>query len=335
MFGIIAIVILMFLFFGVVFFAGGEIGLTSLNKWAVKKMIEEKGEKAYSLNQWLEKPNQLLTTMLVGGNLMVIAVSAWSANFALNLSYIMQWEKRLVLPIATAITTFFVLLFGEIMPKVFTRCNVEKVSLLVIRPILLIDKILNPLIAFLVKFTDLFVGLFGGRMIKQGNLLTEKEIRQLIDISQKDGLLEKEEKEMINGTLEFTDTVVGEVMIPLSDIEAIDISKSSREIIDLVVNMKYSRVPIFRDNIDNIIGILYTRDLLYTTKNESLFVLSDIMRPVYFIEEEQKIGELLKEFRKGYMHIAIVVDKNRKPLGLVTIEDLIEEIMGEILDEYD
>ena len=203
------------------------------------------------------------------------------------------------------------------------------------RHLILIDKILNPLIAFLVKFTDLFVCLFGGNMTKQGNLLTEKEIRQLIDMSQKEGLLEKQEKEMINGTLEFTDTVVGEVMVPLSDIESIDVSKSSGEIIDLVVNMKYSRVPIFKDNIDNIIGILYTRDLLYTSKNESLFVLQDIMRPVYFIEEKQKIGKLLKEFKKGYMHIAIVVDKNKKPLGLVTIEDLIEEIVGEILDEYD
>ncbi len=335
MFGIMVVGVLMFLLLGVVFFAGGEIGLTSLSKWTVKKMIEERGEKAYPLKRWLEKPNQLLTTMLVGGNLMVIAVSAWSANVALNLSYIMQWEKRLVLLIATAITSFLVLLFGEIMPKVFTRDNAEKVSLLVIRPILLIDKILNPLVVTLVRFTDLFVCFFGGETTKQSSLLTEKEIIQLIDMSQKDGLLEEEEKEMINGTLEFTDTVVSEVMIPLSDVEAIDVSKSSGEIIDLVVNMKYSRVPIFKDNIDNIIGILYTRDLLYTTKNESLFVLRDIMRPVYFIEEKQKIGELLKKFKKGYMHIAIVVDKNKKPLGLVTIEDLIEEIMGEILDEYD
>ncbi|MCK5534522.1 HlyC/CorC family transporter [bacterium] len=335
MMGIISLIVLVFLFLGVIFFAAGEIGLTSLNKWTIKKIIDEKGKEACSLEAWIEKPNQLLTTMLVGGNLMVIAVSAWAANFALNLSSTMHWKKQLVLPVVTIITSFFVLLFGEIIPKVFTRYNAEKVSFLLIKPLLLIDKILNPVVGLLVKFTDLIVYLFGGRIIKQGNLLTEKEIRNLIDISQKDGILEKQEKEMIEGTLEFTDTVVGEVMIPLSDIVAIDSSKSSDEIIDLVVDMEYSRVPIFKDNVANIIGILYTRDLLYTTKNESLFVLQDIMRKVYFIEEKQKIGKLLKEFKKGNIHIAIVVDKDKKALGLVTIEDLIEEIFGEILDEYD
>lgn len=330
----VELIIFLFLFSGVIFFAGGEIGLTSLNKWTVKKLIEEKGKVAQPLQIWLEKPSQILTTILVGGNLMVIASSALAANFALDLSLTMQWKEQIVLPIATITVSFLILLFGEIIPKVFTRYYPERVSLVVIKPLLWMDRILNPIIGILVGLTSVFIHLLGRRNLRETNLMTEKEIRKLIDMSQKEGILEEQEKEMIEGILEFTDTVVEEVMIPLQNIAGINIQKSPEETINSVIDMKYSRIPVFKDNKNNIVGILYTRDLLYTYKNKSLFVIQDVMRPVFYIEKTRKIAELMREFKRGHMHIAIVVDKERKVMGLVTIEDLIEEIVGEISDEY-
>ena len=317
------------------FFAGSETALTSLSRIRIKRLIAEGIRATEGLSLWLQKPNRLLTTILIGNALAVIFASVLATSVALDFSFSYGWNQKLAVGYGTAIVTVLILVFGEIMPKTYARKNAEKISAICSEPLRWIAKLLSPLSQVLVVPANLLIQVFGGKGLKGTPLFTTQEIGTLIEVGAREGALDDEEKRMIQSSLEFGETIVREVMVPRIDMQCVDINDEREEIFKKIMNMQYARVPVYKGNVDNVIGIVYSKDLLTALRNTELIIMEDIMRQAYFIPETKKISELLEEFRKGRMHLAIVVDEYGVTTGLVTIEDLIEEITGEILDEYD
>ena len=319
------------------FFSGGETALTTLGKPQIKRLLEKYPKRAKFLKIWLDRPNRLLTAILIGNNFVNICASAIATSLAINFAQYLGWNKSYTVGITVGIVIFIVLVFGEIIPKTFSKQNARQVSLFFIKPIFVFSKIIAPLIKVLVVISNVFIHTFGGTKVKDVPFLTEEEIRILIDLGAQEGVLEKEEGKMIRDVLEFSETVVREVMIPRVKIHCIEADESLDKVVQYITKIGHSRVPVFSKNLDNIIGILYAKDLLkiWSDRNSKDMKLRDLLRQPYFVPESKKVPSLLKEFKKGKMHIAIVVDEYGITSGLVTLEDLVEEITGEILDEYD
>jgi len=318
-----------------IFFAGSETALTSLHRIRIKRLVAEEIKVAQGFSLWLQDPNWLLTTIIIGNAVAVIFASILATSVAVDFSFLYGWSQKLVVGCSTAIVTVLILVFGEVMPKTYARENAEKISVICIEPLRWIAKLFNPLIQVIVVPANFLIQVFGGKRLKGIPLFTAREIGTLIEVGEKEGALDDEEKKMIQSILEFGETIVREVMVPRIDMECVDINDEPGEIFEKIMNMRYSRIPVYKGNLDNIIGIIYTKDLLTAWRNRELIIMEDLMRQAYFVPETKKISELLEEFRKGRMHLAVVVDEYGVTAGLVTIEDLIEEITGEILDEYD
>ncbi|MFQ5866857.1 MAG: hemolysin family protein [bacterium] len=322
-------------FFLMIFLAGSETALTGLRRIRIKRLVAEGVRGARGLSLWLQDPNKLLTTILIGNAAAVIFASVLATSMALDFSFSYGWSEKLAVGCSTAIVTVLILAFGEVMPKTYARENAEKISLICIEPLRRILKLFSPLIQVIVVPANFLIQVFGGRILKTIPLFTAREIGTLIEVGAREGALDEEEKKMIQSSLEFGETIVREVMVPRIDMQCVDINDKREEIFNRIIKMPYSRVPVYNGNLDSIIGIIYTKELLTAWRNRELIIMEDLIRQAYFVPETKKISELLEEFRKGRMHLAIVVDEYGVTAGLVTIEDLIEEITGEIMDEYD
>jgi len=318
-------------------FSGAETALTTLSKLKLKHLQETLGKKGKILDLWLHHPRRLLTTILVGNNLVNVAAAAIATVLALNFAQARGMSHSTGVGIATGVMTLVILIFGEITPKTFAQQNSERLAPGALRFIYFLSFVFFPLVKVLAFISQTIIRLLGGKVAKSSPFLTDQEIKSLISAGEKEGVLETEEKEMIEGVIEFGDTEVSEIMTPRVDILAIEYNSSLPNILDLAKEKTYSRIPLYRENIDNIIGILYVKDLLNCWKNgDSQNVrLKDLMRKPYFVPESKKLDDLLREFRLEKTHIAVVVDEYGGTAGLVTIEDLLEEIVGEIEDEFD
>jgi CBS domain containing-hemolysin-like protein len=322
------IILVIFLFLSA-FFSGAETALTSLGKLKVKELMQ-KGEKwKKTIAIWIEDPNKILTTILIANN--VVNIGAASLATALCIEIF----KSKGIGIAWGVTTFLILEFGEITPKIFARQHAEKLSLLVIKPLRVLSFFLSPLIKALVFLTNLFLKPLGGEMKKESSFITEEEIRGLISAGEKEGVLEEGEREMLHSIFEFGDTRVSEVMIPRVDMVAIEEGITLDLLLNLIKEKRHSRIPVYREDIDEIVGIFYVKDLLGLWREDQEIKVKDLMRSPYFVPELKKVSDLLHEFQKKKVHMAIVVDEYGGVSGLVTLEDLLEEIVGEIRDEYD
>jgi len=322
-------------FFSMVFFAGSETALTTLRRITIKRVVAQGSRAGKGFSLWLQDPNKLLTTILIGNAVAVIFASVLATSIALDFSVSYGWSGKFVVASATLIVTVLVLVFGEVMPKTYARENAERISVINIEPLRWITKLFNPLVQVLVVPANFLIQLLGGKKLKGIPLFTAQEIRTLIEVGEKEGVLDDEEKRMIESSLEFGETIVREVMVPRVDMHCVDIDDEPEEIFKKIRKMAYSRVPVYKGNVDNVTGIIYSKDLLTALRNRELIIIEDLMRPAYFVPETKKVSELLEEFRKGRMHMAIVVDEYGVTAGLVTIEDLVEEITGEIMDEHD
>jgi len=321
--------------FLMIFFAGSETALTSLHRIRIKRLVAEESRVAQGFSLWLQDPNWLLTTILIGNAVAVIFASILATSVAIDFSFLYGWSQKLVVGYATAIVTVLVLAFGEVTPKTYARENAEKISILCIWPLIWVAKSFSPVIRMIVFPANFLIRVIGGKGLRDIPLFTAREIGTLIEVGAKEGALEDEEKKMIQSSLEFGDTIVREVMVPRIDMQCVDIEDEREEIFKKITKIAHSRIPVYKGNVDNIIGIIYAKDLLIARRNRELIIIEDLMRQAYFVPETKKISELLEEFRKGKMHLAIAVDEYGVTTGLVTIEDLVEEITGEILDEYD
>ena len=318
-------------------FSGSETALTSMTKIRVKRIFSE-GEAAYKrLEPWLHDPNRFLATILVGNNFVNILASVLAADLSqewlrqYNISNIVVYGSA----VAVAFTTFILLLFGEILPKTFSKERAVKISQAVIGPLDTLYRILRPLIRFFLFFSNTIIRLFGGHAVKELPLLTEEDVIALIEMSEREGVLERDERDMIASIIDFGDRTVKEIMTPRVDFEAIAIDTPMTIVLEESVRSGRSRIPVYENDLDHIVGILYVKDLLAIDRNDPSITLQSIVRPVLFIPNTKKFNDLLTTFRREKTHIALVVDEYGTTDGLVTIEDVLEEIVGDIQDEYD
>lgn len=317
------------------FFSASETALTSLGKLRTKTLLEREGDRAKDIRLWADDPNRFLATILVGNNVVNIGASVLAAFLAVRIV-----GDKLTAGIAwsvTAVMTFLILIFGELVPKTFARENAEKVALQAIGFLRVLSRILAPFIKVFLFISRTVIRILGGAAAKPGPFMTEEEIKTLIGLGEEEGVLEEGEREMLESIFEFGDTKVQEVMVPRMEMVCIRVSAKLSDILSLLVKAGYSRIPVYEGTIDNITGLLYAKDLLkfWGEYGEKQLVLKDFMRQPYFVPEAKKVNELLREFQRNRSHMAIVVDEYGGTAGLVTMEDLIEEIVGEIEDEHD
>jgi putative hemolysin len=315
------------------FFSGSEIALSSLDKLTLKRLIKEKGKKGRQVEFLLTKPSRWLITILIGNNFVNIAAASLAT---LLVQEIVKGTAGQVVGIATGVMTFVILIFGEILPKSYCQQHAEEISIKVARPILLLSKILSPLVKALTFFTRTVLRLSGTKEIEKSRLITEREIHALIDLGQEEGALEEQEEELVHSALEFDETQAKEIMVPRTNMVCINEEASLVELADLIKKAGYSRIPVYQKNIDNITGIAYARDLLNFINNLSKEnKVKEIMHPPIFVAYTINLGRLFRRLQKEKTHLAIIVDEYGGVAGMLTIEDLLEEIVGEIEDEYD
>ena len=309
------------------FFSASETALTSLSKIRIKNMIEEKIKNAELIEKLVTNPNKLLSAILVGNNLVNIA--ATSLLTSLTLAY----APKNGVAIATAITTVAILIFGEITPKTFAAQNSVKVSLGVARVINAVIFILTPAIWVLNIITGFILKLLGVKKTGITTTITEAELKTMVNVSHEEGVIEIDERRMINNVFDFDNSKAKDVMTPRTDMIAIEDAATYDEIVALFKEERFSRLPVYHESIDDIIGILHLKDIVFI--DESTFSVEKYMREPYFTYESKIISELFSEMRTKRIPVAIILDEYGGTSGLVTLEDIIEEIVGDISDEYD
>ncbi|SES65426.1 Mg2+ and Co2+ transporter CorB, contains DUF21, CBS pair, and CorC-HlyC domains [Natronincola peptidivorans] len=311
------------------FFSASETALMSLSRIRVRHMVDENIQRAALINKFITDPGKLLGAILLGNNLVNIAASALATSLALSI------YEEAGIAIATGVMTILVLIFGEITPKSIAAQDPEKVSLKVIKPISLVVKVLSPVVLVLTYLTNKFVNMLGIKINADKPFITEEELRTIVTVSQEEGVLEIEEKQMIHNVFEFGDLQIEDIMVQRTDIVALDVEASYEEVMKIAKEHQFSRYPIYKEGIDNIIGTLNTKDLVFLDIGKGEFHIETYIRKPYYTFEFKKISDVFKEMKKKWIHMAIVLDEYGGTAGIVTIEDLIEEIVGDIQDEYD
>ena len=339
-----SIIILIILILINAFFASAEIAFISLNDAKIDIQAKEGNKKAKKIQNMLKNPSKFLATIQIGVTLAGFLSSAFASDtFADKLAPILNtwlpsvsistW-KSISIIIITIILSYFTLVFGELVPKRIAMKYYEKVSFASIGVIKTISVITAPFVKFLTFSTNIVSKLFGVTGEEEDNV-TEEEIRMMVDVGEEKGNIKEEEKEMINNVFEFNDKFVSEIMVPRNKIFALDIDMTIAEVIEkLSEDMRYSRIPVYDENMDNIKGIIYIKDLLISNKNKNSKIKS-LVKEAYFVSETKRVNELFQELRKDKKQIAIVLDEYGGTAGMVTMEDILEEIVGEIYDEYD
>lgn len=315
------------------FFSASETALMSLSKLRVRNMVEEKIKKAELINKFIKEPSKLLGSILLGNNLVNIGASALATSLALDIFG--NFGIGIATAISTVTMTILVLIIGEITPKSIAAQYPEKVSLRIIHPLSFIVKVLNPIVMVLNYTTNIFIKTLGIKINKKQPFITEEELRTIVTVSQEEGVLEIEEKQMIHNVFEFGDLQIKDIMVQRTDIVAINIEASFDEVMEIIKEQQFSRYPIYKDGIDQIIGTLNTKDLMFLDVIKENFSIKNYLRKPLYTFEFKKISEIFKEMKNKWIHMAIVLDEYGGTAGIITIEDLIEEIVGDIQDEYD
>lgn len=326
------------------YFAATEIAYISLNDAKISKQAKEGNKKAKQIESMLKNPSKFLATIQIGITFAGFLSSAFASDaFADDLAPILNnwfpfisldiW-KGIAIIIITMILSFFTLVFGELVPKRLAMKYYEKIAYATIGVIKTISIFTLPFVKLLTISTNMISKIFGVSEAEE-EIVTEEEIKMMIDEGEEKGTIEQEEKELLNNVFAFNDIIVSEVMTPRTDIFAIEIDDDINELLDRIDEYKYSRIPVYEDNIDNIEGILFIKDILKVIKDGMYINIREIMREPYFIPESKEIDELFRELQKSKQQMAIVIDEYGGTAGLITMEDIIEELMGNILDEYD
>lgn len=314
--------------------SAAEIAMASLSRGKLAEMSENHPGWSGPLALWRDHPSQLLTTILVSSNLAVVGLSTVMAILAVQLNQQLAWPGW-ALSTLSGLASVAVVLLSEITPKVLARRRPEQVATVVIPLLMLLEGALGPLIRLVVRLIRWLTLPFGGEEGEGLPGVTEEELVHLVDEGARAGALEQEESEMIQSVLAFGDTLVREVMVPRTQLEGLSAKASVDQCLDRFIDTGYTRLPVYDKDPDHIVGLLYAKDFLAVLKERDLIILADVIRPAFFVPESKKVSELLREFRKGRIHMAIVVDEYGGTAGIVTLEDLVEEIVGEIRDEYD
>ena len=311
------------------FFSMSETALMSLSRIKLRHMVEAEVPGSELVEKLTKDPNRLLGTILIGNSVANIGASAIATVLATNIF------GNSGVGIATGIITVLVLIFGEITPKSIAKQKSEVVALRVARPIEFVVIIFKPLVYIFTAISSVVIRIFGGDPNEAKSFITQEELKTMVGVSEEEGVLENAEKEMIFNVFEFADLQVKDIMVQRVDIVSVDKEASYDEVMDVIKNEQFSRIPVYNQTIDNIVGVLNIKDLATIENLREDFNLSKYIRDPFYTFEFKKIVELFKEMKKTRNQIAIVLDEYGGTVGLVTIEDLVEEIVGEIEDEYD
>ena len=325
---IIQIIFLVILLILSAFFSSAETALTMINKIRIKTLADEGNKKAAVVLKIEDNPDKMLRAILIGNNIVNISASSLVTIFVQNLFG--NWAVS----IGTGVLTVLVLIFGEIAPKTAATTYADTLAMFYAKPIWLLMVVLTPVIFIINKLASGVMRIFGLKGDVRENTFTEDELRTIMTVSHEEGVIEKEEREMINNVFDFGDAEAKDVMIPRIDMCMVDVESTFDELIEIFRENKYTRLPVYQDSIDNVIGIINIKDLILYRSGEN-FNIRDYLRDAYYTYEYKKLSELMAEMRKDSVNITIVLDEYGAAVGLITIEDLLEEIVGEIRDEYD
>lgn len=326
----IQIIGLVILIAGSAFFSASETALMSLSKIRMRHMQEEGVKNADLVASLIESPNKLLNAILVGNN--VVNIAATSISTAL----LTRKFGANGVAAATAIMTVAILIFGEITPKSVAANNSEKIALIVSVPIRIIITVLSPIVWIFSMITKVIFRLIGIKQDEKDVFITEEELKTMVNVSHEEGVLEMEEREIINNVFEFGDMQAKDAMIQRMDMVTVEVDDTYEDIIEVFKEEKLSRLPVYEDSVDDIIGIINIKDIVFISDEEKEnFDIKQYMREPFFTYEFKKITQLLEDMKKAKTQIAIVLDEYGGTSGLLTVEDLVEEIVGDIEDEYD
>ena len=309
---------------------GAEAAYFSLGRSRLRELASQQGEAHHPLAPLLERPHELLVTLLVGITVVNIGASALAASVAGKLF------GRVGLGVAIGGMTFLLSVFGEVLPMTLAVDRPRRFSSLVSRPVVWLSIVLTPVRVLLGGLTALTLRVVGSERPAGSPEVTEEELRTLVDVGASEGVVERAEREMIHKVFELEDTIVRHVMVPRPDMFCLDVNAPPESILPQLREHLHSRVPVFEDSVDQIVGVLYTKELLpYVRGLPADFDLRAHLHPPYFVPESKRADALLREFQAKKLHLAIVVDEYGGTAGLVTLEDLLEELVGEIRDEFD
>lgn len=311
------------------FFSASETSVIALSKIRLHHMIAKGLRRARSIQRLLTKSEKFIAAILIGNNFVNIAMSAIvTAVFVSTFGY--QWGVVL----ATLSTTFFILIVCEITPKILAIKHTEKIAL-AFSPLMEVSvRILQPVIPFFIGVSNLILRMLKVEPVKRSPLITEEELRLMIEVGKDEGVLSEEERRMLHRIFEFGDTRVSDVMVPKDKIVAVNVDSTPEQLLNIFAEEGHARLPVYEGSPENIIGVIYARDLLYILRDKGLFVLYDLIHEPFYAPARTRVNELLRKFQADKIQMAIVVDENKKAQGVVTLEDLIEEIVGEIEEKH-
>lgn len=323
------LILLIFLVCCSAFFSASETALTSLSRIRLRNMVEQNVKNADVIAKLVEDPNRLLSSILVGNNLVNNGASALATALAIQ---IFRGDIGGA-GIATVVITVVILIFGEITPKTVAAQKAEQIALLVCRAVSVVITVFKPVVAVLNVVTGALTRLFGCVPGEKVPLITAAELKTIVNVSHEEGVLESEERTMINNVFDFGDSKAKDVMTPRTDIVAVPLDVTYGEYVRLVQEEGFSRMPVYGEDLDDIVGILYVKDIFFL--DEESFSAEKFMRDPFFTYESKPLDELLAELKNSRLAVAIVLDEYGGTSGMITTEDIVEEIVGEIEDEYD
>ncbi|MDD5281118.1 MAG: hemolysin family protein [Candidatus Omnitrophica bacterium] len=321
------IIFLILLFLAAIsfFFSSAETSIIGLSKIRLRHMLKKGVKRAQSVQRLVTKLDKVIAAILIGNNLVNIAISSIVTGVFVQI-YGYHWG----VVVSTFTTTVVLLIFCEVTPKILSAKHSDKVALIAAPVMEVVVIILKPLIVLFIGISNLILKIFGIKLSKRSPLITEEELRTMIEMGKEDGVLSEEERKMLHRIFEFGDTKLNDVMVTREKMVAVNIDTNSDDLLSLFVEEGHARLPVYSGSLDNVVGIVYARDLLYILREKGLFLLQDLLQDACYVPESMRVSELLKKFQTEKIQIAIVIDKDKKALGLVTLEDLMEEIVGEI-----
>jgi putative hemolysin len=323
------IILLFFLLLISFFFSASETSMIALNKIRLRYMVAQGIKRAKHVQRLVAQLDKLIVAILVGNNFVNIAISAIvTAIFVSFIGY--RWGVL----VATLVTTLFILIFCEIAPKILAIKLTEKMALFTAPLMDVFIRIFRPVISVFTGISNLILKILKISPSKRSPLITEEELKLMIEIGKEEGVLSDQERKLLHRIFKFGDTKLKDVMMPKDKIVGIHIGAGPEELLNIFVEEGHERLPVYEGSIDKIRGVIYARDLLYILRDKGLFLLLDLVHAVRYVPATMRVSDLLVEFQKDKNQIAIVADEHGKTLGLVTLEDLLEEIVGEIEEEH-
>lgn len=313
------------------FFSASETALTALSESKARQLIEQRPHLERYFRLWLDRPNRVLTTVLIGNNLVNTVITAVATLLA------QYFFRDAAVTIAIATATVAILIVGEITPKTFAKQNAHLLAPIAMRGLWVLYGLTKPVVVLFTWFSRVVVKVFGGELTRTGPFITEEDIAFMIRLGSTTGVIEPEEREMLDNVFEFGETLVKEVMVPRPDISALKAGSSLEEVLREMKEHGHTRLPVYGEDLDDVLGFMHAKDLFTQLPDidPARFDLMHYVRPALFVPELEKISELLKRFQKSKTHLAVVVDEHGGTSGIISLEDVIEELVGDIHDEHD